>query len=72
MQNNGENYESTPDSVQIYLQGELEKYTEERIEAEKTVREASIHIIKLKKALDAYNEPYHKSISVNFPLAEKI
>lgn len=72
MQNNGENSENMPDSVQIYLQGQLEKYTEEKSEAEKTLREASIHIIKLRRALDAYNEPYHKSISVNFPLAEKI
>jgi hypothetical protein len=57
MQNNGESTENVPDNVQIYLQEQLNRYTEERDEAEKKMRDASIHIIKLRKALNAYNEP---------------
>ena len=72
MQNNGESSENVPDNVQIYLQDQLNRYTEERDEAEKKMRDASIHIIKLRKALNAYNEPHHKLTTVDFPIAERI
>ena len=72
MQNNGENSENMPDSVQIYLQEQLDKYAEEKNEAEKIVRDATLHIIKLQKALNAYNEPYHKLTTLDFPIAEKM